>query len=106
MFLTAVSIFVISNHNSFRVLFDKTTFVYFIWKNIYIYILALEMASPGIQHCAIVSAHFCSLYRHLRFFCDLAYAWTNTYFLLMSVLVLNAARRHAPTADVTALCVG
>jgi len=26
-------------------------YVYFIWK-IYIYILALEMASPGNQHCA------------------------------------------------------
>ena len=42
---TAISIFVISNHNSFRVLFDKIASVYIIWK-IYIYILALEMASP------------------------------------------------------------
>jgi len=50
IFKTDISILVISNHNSFRVLFDKIAFVYFIWK--YIYILALEMASPGNQHCA------------------------------------------------------
>ena len=31
-------------------LFEKIASVYFIWK--YIYILALEMASPGNQHCA------------------------------------------------------
>ena len=30
-FLTAIGILVISNHNNFRVLFDKTAFVYFIW---------------------------------------------------------------------------
>ena len=39
---------VISNHNSFRVLFDKIASVF--EKNIQI--LALEMASPGNQHCA------------------------------------------------------
>jgi len=33
------------------VLFDEIVTVYFIRK-IYIYILALEMASPGSQHCA------------------------------------------------------
>jgi len=49
-FKTAISILLISNHNSFRVLFDKITSVYFIRKNTYI--LALEMASPGNQHCA------------------------------------------------------
>jgi len=32
IFKTAVSIVVISNYNSFRVLFDKTASVYFIWK--------------------------------------------------------------------------
>ena len=42
---------VISNHNSFRVLFDKIVSVYFIWK-IYLNILALEMAIPGNQHRA------------------------------------------------------
>jgi len=47
----------ISNHNSFRVLFDKIAFVYILFGK-YIYILALEMASPGNRHCAIVvSAH-------------------------------------------------
>ena len=41
---------VISNHNSFRVRFDKIASVYFIWK--YINILALEMAIPGNRYCA------------------------------------------------------
>ena len=41
----------ISNHNSFRVLFDKIVSVYFIWKK-YIYTLAFDIASPGNQHCA------------------------------------------------------
>ena len=41
---------VISNHNSFWVLFDKIACVYFIWK--IIYILALKIASAGNQHCA------------------------------------------------------
>jgi len=40
----------ISNHNSFRVLFDKIASVYFIRKCINI--LAWEMASPGNRHCA------------------------------------------------------
>ena len=35
-FKTAISILVISNHNSFRVLFDKIASVYFIWK-MYLY---------------------------------------------------------------------
>ena len=51
IFQTAISILLISNHNSFRVLFDKIASVYFIWKK-NIYILALEMASPENQHCA------------------------------------------------------
>jgi len=51
LFLTAISVFVISNHNSFRALSDKIASVYFIWKK-YIYILALGMASSGNQHCA------------------------------------------------------
>jgi len=45
---TAIRILVISNHSSFRVLFDKIASVF----EKYIYILALEMASPGNQHCA------------------------------------------------------
>jgi len=47
---TAIGIWVISNHNSFRVLFDKTASVdFFLKKNINI--SALEMASPGNRHC-------------------------------------------------------
>ena len=41
-FKTAISILLISNHNSFRVMFDKIASVYFICK----------MASPGKKHCA------------------------------------------------------
>jgi len=51
LFKTAISILAISNRNSFRVLFDKIAFVYFGRKK-YIYILALETASPGNRHCA------------------------------------------------------
>jgi len=47
---TEISILVISNHNSFRVLFGKNCFRIFSLKSFYI--LALEMASPGNQHCA------------------------------------------------------
>jgi len=50
-FLTAISILLISNHNCSRVLFDQIASVYFISEK-YISILALEIASPGNQHCA------------------------------------------------------
>jgi len=48
----AVGILKISNRNIFRVLFDKIVSVYFSLKYIYRPVLALEMASPGNQHCA------------------------------------------------------
>jgi len=48
-FETAIGILVISEHNSFRVRFDKML-PYILFEK-YIYILALEMASPGNQHC-------------------------------------------------------
>ena len=51
-----MNILVISNHNSFRVLFDRIASVYSIWKK-YFYIFALEMASPGNQHCANCVGH-------------------------------------------------
>jgi len=58
---TAVSILLISNHDSFRVLSDKIASVYVLFEK-YIYTLALEMASPGNRHCAnCISAHFRSL---------------------------------------------
>jgi len=44
IFKTAMSVLVISNHNSFRVLSDKLASVYFLFEK-YIYILALEMAN-------------------------------------------------------------
>ena len=51
-FETAIGISVISDHNSFRVLFDKIPFVYILFEK-YIYILTLKMASSGNPHCAI-----------------------------------------------------
>jgi len=47
---TAISILVISNHNSFRVPIDKLL-PYILFEK-YINILALEMDSPGNRHCA------------------------------------------------------
>jgi len=47
LFFTAVGILVTSNHNSFRVVFDKLLPNIFYVKNI-----LLEMASRGNQHCA------------------------------------------------------
>jgi len=45
-----ISILIILNRNSFRVLFDKVDSVYFFEK--YINILALQTASPESRHCA------------------------------------------------------
>ena len=49
LFKTAISILVISNHNSFRVSFDKIASVACILFEKCIYILASETASPGNQ---------------------------------------------------------
>jgi len=50
---TAIGLLVISNHNSFRVPFDKNCFRVFYPKKIYINILALETTSPSRnRHCA------------------------------------------------------
>jgi len=54
-FLTAINILVISKHNSFRVLFDKITSVYFIWK-IYLY-FSIGNGQPR-------EPALCQLYRH------------------------------------------
>jgi len=50
LFQTAISVLVISNHNSFRVLLTKLL-PCILFEN-YIYIFALGMASSGNQHCA------------------------------------------------------
>ena len=59
-FKTAISILLMSNHNSFRVLFEKKLLPYILFQK-YIYILASEMASPGKGTVPVVSAHFRSL---------------------------------------------
>jgi len=51
LFLTANSILVTSNHNSFRVLFDNVASVFYIWKNILIF-YHWKWAADGNQHCA------------------------------------------------------
>ena len=53
---TAVSILVVSNHNSFRVLFGKIASLYFFEK--YINILALEILAQETGTVPVVSAHF------------------------------------------------
>ena len=53
---TAIIILVISNHNSFLVLTDKTAFVYFIWK-MYLYQFSIGNGQPREQA-------LCQLYRH------------------------------------------
>jgi len=49
-FFKAISILLISNYNSFRVCLVKLL-PYILFEK-YIYILAIQMASPGKQHCA------------------------------------------------------
>ena len=49
----------VSNHNAFRVLFDKIAYVYLFEK--YAYILSLEMASAGNQHCDNVLGYWHTL---------------------------------------------
>ena len=51
LFFKPVSILLISNPNSFRVLFDKIASVYFISK-MYLYFGIGNGRSPGNQHCA------------------------------------------------------
>ena len=53
VFKTAISILVISNHNSFRVLFEKKLLPYILFEK-YIYIFGLEMASPWNQHLSLI----------------------------------------------------
>ena len=59
-FKIAISILLISNHNSFRVLFDKIASVYFIWKYIFIF-QHWKWPAQGTSTVPIVSAHFRSL---------------------------------------------
>ena len=54
---TAINILLISNLNSFPVLFDKIACAYILFEK-YSYILALEMASQGNQHCADCVTNF------------------------------------------------
>jgi len=56
IFLTAISILVISKHNSSRVLFDKIASVYFIFLNIYL--------NFSIRNSQPREPALCQLYRH------------------------------------------
>ena len=62
LFKTAVSIFLISNHNSLRVLFDKIASVYFIRENILYFSIGYgHWPAQGTSTVPVVSAHFPSL---------------------------------------------
>jgi len=58
---TAISILVISNHNSFRVLFDKNCFVIFYLKKYNFIFQHWKWSAQGTSTVPIVSAHFRSL---------------------------------------------
>ena len=58
LFFKPVSIFLISNHNSFRVLFDKIASVYFISKKC-IYILASEIAIAQVTSTVPIVSTYC-----------------------------------------------
>ena len=57
----AINILIISNHDSFRVLFHKVASVFLSFEK-YVNILALEMARQGRGTQPIVLARFLSLY--------------------------------------------
>jgi len=72
-FKTAISILVISNHNSFPVLFAKPASEYILFeKNISIF-LQWKWPAQGCSTVPVVSAHFRSLFAYvhirLRYFC-------------------------------------
>jgi len=58
---TAISILVLSNHNSFRVLFDKNCFVIFYLKKYNFLFQHWKWPAQGTSSVPIVSAHFRSL---------------------------------------------
>ena len=57
---TAISILLISNHNSFHVMFDKTDSVYFIWKN-YLY---FSTGNCQPREPALRELHQCTFVRY------------------------------------------
>jgi len=71
IFKTPISILVISNHNSFRVPFDKIAFVHFLWKkHLYFRLGNDQPRKPAL----------CQLYRHtfVPYFCLSAYMSQET----------------------------
>jgi len=86
-----MSIFLISNHNSFRVMLDKIASVYFIWK---ILALSLEMASPGNQHCVNCIGTLSFRHSYIR------HAWTNgwcrNFLITVTDLHVNFSQRSRP----------
>ena len=64
-FQTAISILLISNHNNFRVLFDKIASVYFICKNIFTFQHRIWPAQET-RNVPVVSAHFRSIWSALQ----------------------------------------
>ena len=83
----------ISNHDCFRVLFDKIESVCFIWKNIFIF-WHWKRPARGNKTVPILSAHFLSLYllfigrdtwRHLRAGCS-SNSWRNCSWPLLGRL--------------------
>jgi len=101
IFKTAISILLISNHNSFLVLFDKTASVYFIWKNIFIF-QHWKWPAQGTSTVPIVSAHFRALFLQPWCLCvaalnrTLNYRHTNCSISLQICNALKSVALHRP----------
>ena len=79
-----MSILVMSNHNSFRVLFDKIVSVYFIWK-IYLY-FSIENGQPR-------KPALCQLYRHTFV------PYWDSFWLLSAFFIQCLPKKHGHFND-------
>jgi len=75
-FYTAVSILLISSHNSFRVLFDKIATVCSIWK-IYLYFSVGKWPAQGTSTVPVVSVSFRVSFSHAYSATDATCCTTN-----------------------------
>jgi len=104
---TAISISVISNHNSFRVLFDKKTIPYILFEKC-IYILAVETASAVNRHCAscigTLSFPVLRYVMHFRFTNDVASAHKGQELARRKRLMLKVVQQGAARVRFRGVC--
>ena len=101
---TAISILEISNHNSFRVVFDKNASVYFIWRTY------LNFSIGNVQPREPAQ---CQLYRHTIVLCRIkvlqfsgliSRAWNATWKITRSVLFFSRPCPHHGRTFSICLC--